>query len=458
MKIKEFLYFPFGVLILAICAGHAVSSTIKLDTDYRIRGMSYTNNDFDKTTSTDSVSFYGQRFSLSLTGDLKDGVEIGSKLTAIGVSGTTNTPVAVPYPNTSMTPYVEHAYLKITNFMDWPVSIIAGKQPLEYGRGLIVADNGIGYMAFRFMGNYDLTIPRIPYVLKETSLPLDGEIMTAKIEESLVPGFDHDLYGLLIGTKGEKIRYEFAFFEETDSGISDYYQGSNLFQTKSVIKDYYDFRIRREEEASTLEFEIAKQKGELHRIDGARINLEALAYVFYGQLNAEKTKLGKVSVHTEIAVFSGDDNPLLFDDDESFSPTFTRRYDGLERRGYGELFAATPYDAFFPMPKDSNYSGINVLNLGVNFSPVYAWLFGIEYYYFAASQGLEAYPKASGFERLYGAEYTLGVEMDLFVKFIHSKYVEAALHYARYTHPRFEVLWPKSDPASRYRFEISAKF
>jgi hypothetical protein len=105
------------------------------------------------------------------------------------------------------------------------------------------------------------------------------------------------------------------------------------------------------------------------------------------------------------------------------------------------LFAATPYDAFFTLPS-VDYSGLDTLNLGANFSPIYGWTLGVDYFLYAASKGPKGAPTASGFERLFGAEFTLGVELDLFVKYVYSKYIETRFSYSRYTPPKFEALWP----------------
>ncbi len=188
-----------------------------------------------------------------------------------------------------------------------------------------------------------------------------------------------------------------------------------------------------------------------------QVTLNGFGYVLFGELTGDKTKLGKVSAHALLAIATGDDNTLsLEDEDESFTPSLAKRYDGMERSGRGELFSASSFDSFFEIP--DSYSGIDTLNVGATFSPLYALTFGVDYFLYSASQGPRGAPPASGFERIFGAEFTLGIELDLSITFVHSKYLETKYSYNRYTPPKFETFWPVSDPATRHLLEIRTKF
>ena len=451
----------------------ATANTLDVETDYRIRGILYTNNDFDNNTSTDALAYYSQILHLTLTGKFNEGVEICTRISAVGVAGSTtvftgipgssSTVTTVPYPSTNFTPYIDYAYVKINNMADTPVTIIAGKQPLTYGNGLIISDNGTGINAFRIYGKYRLSLPVPKFNFKKGGdlfdyypLALETEFFTAKLADGLTPGYDHDLYGIVNRYDNDKYHFEVSFFEDADGSGTKYYKGLNAYDTNSIKKYFYDLYFTRKEDISNFRFEIAKENGTLQRSDGAQINLDGLGYNLYGELIGDKTKLGKVTAHAMIAFNTGDNNPPLFADDGSFNPSQTKRFDGLERSGYGELFAASPYDSTFALP--STYSGIDTLNVGVDFSPVYGWNLGLDYFYFAATEGPSGAPDASGFEKLYGANFSLGVEMDLYAKYSYSKYTEMRLSFARYTPPQFAVFWPHSDPAARYQFEISAKY
>jgi hypothetical protein len=67
-------------------------------------------------------------------------------------------------------------------------------------------------------------------------------------------------------------------------------------------------------------------------------------------------------------------------------------------------------------------------------------------------------PDASGLERLFNADFSLGEEMDLSVKFEYSKYCELRFSYARYTPPTYTAFWPTNDPAVRMQLEVGTHF
>lgn len=456
-----------ALLTTILCMATALnahSASLDVTTDYRLRSITYTNNDYDNTTSTDTPRFYSQDLRIGIQGNFVPGVEIGVKISAVGVAGSTTAyafaypgvigsshTITPPYPRTDFTPFIENAYIKLTNIGDYPIDLIFGKQPLTYGNGLIICDNGMGMNALRLIARPEIGIP-----FTRLRVPLTFDIFTAKTRDNFNPDTDHDLYGAVTGFSVKDNQCALGYFEERDFTGTKYYQGTNEFDTRGIVKQYVDFRIGNTRKISSFNFEIAQQGGYVTQPNGSQITLGGMGYVLGGELIGEKTKLGKVRTRAEIAVCSGDSDPLSFNDDNSFAPTYTRRWDGLEPVGYGKMFAASPGFSAVPIP--AAYSGIDTLSLGVAFTPVYAWTFGVDYYLYSASHGVPGAPEASGFERLYGAEFTLGVEMDLSVKFLHSKYVEGGFIYSRYTPPKFDVYWPKSEPATRYELEISAKF
>lgn len=441
-KMKLFI---LPAIAIFLAAPTLKAASLSIDADYVLRGVSYPNIDFDASTSSDSLHYYSQRLILSVTGKPAQGIEVGAKITSLGVVGSTSTIFSVPFPKTDFTPYIENAYIKAANFADIPLDITIGRQSITYGDGLIISDNGTGFNAIRIAGRY------------EKPIPFEAELFTAKIKENFTPDTDFDLYGAVGSASWRTLLWEIGYFEQKDFSGSKYRQGSLEADTRAIVKQFYDFRIGKKEKVASYQFEIAKQGGYVQKLDRSSIKLDGISYTAYGELIGEKTKLGKVIAHALLQVSSGDDNPTsLDDDDESFSPDFTRRYDGLERKGYGDLFAATPMGSFFTIP--SPYSGINTLSIGTGFSPLYAWTFEATYFLYSASQGPKGAPAASGFERLFGAEFAMGVELDLTVKYVHSKYTETKFTFSRYTPPRFEVYWPKNEPAARYQLEFSAKF
>ncbi|MCK9582305.1 MAG: alginate export family protein [Endomicrobiales bacterium] len=445
-KINIFSISLFFIIVFLFCAKLAVATTLNIDTEYRLRGVSYSETHFDQTASSVPLSYYSSRLKILIGATLPGNVEIGSEFCAIGVAGGgTKTVFAVPYQKTDFTPYVETVYLKIKNFNELPLDLTIGKQHLVFGDGLIISDDDRGFTALRVDGHF------------LAPLKWDGTLFTAKVSDNLKPDSDCDLLGLNINTLWREHLWELGYFEERDFSGSNYKRGLLATSTTEIIKNFIDFRIGKKEKLSNYQFELAKQSGYITKADGTKTDLDALGYVIRGELIGEKTKLGKVSAKALFSYATGnDDTNSLSSTDKAFTPDFTARYDGLERKGYGQLFGATAFDGFYTIP--ASFSGINTLSLGTDFSPVYALTFGVYYYLYSASQGPKGAPEASGFERLFNANYTLGVEMDLSMRYEYSKYCQFALSYARYTPPVFEALWPLSAPANRYQLEVIAKF
>ncbi|MCX5782030.1 MAG: hypothetical protein NT145_04925 [Elusimicrobia bacterium] len=441
------------ILFLLSISIPAFGSILSVETDYRLRGISYSSTEIFATTSTNtSLSYYSQRLMISLRGNFDQNIEIGSKLTSLGIVSTTNTVFLVPYPKTDFTPYVENAYVKFKNLGEKPVDLIIGKQSLCYGTGLIVCDNGTGFNTIRLTGHCDLALP----FFKSTILPINAEYFTAKVQETLNLSSDADVYGGLLKLEINKNLWEFGYFGEDDFSGTQYVRGSNIYNTKAIVKRFLDLRIGKKEDISEYQIEIAKQTGYVTRTDGVAINFDGMGYLFYGKLVNEKTRLGKVAARALISYASGNDDPYSFSDDKSFSPTYTKRYDGMERGGYGMIFGASPVESFFNIP--IGYSGINTLNIGTDISPIYNWTFCLDYFLFSASQAPKGSPEASGFEKFYGANFSLGSEVDLSLKFIHSKYSDIGFAYSIYSPPQASAYWPNPKTVNSLRFEASARF
>ncbi|MFC1501656.1 hypothetical protein ACFL58_04330 [Elusimicrobiota bacterium] len=448
MKILKLLC--LSLFFSSICS-ILYASSLSLETDYRLRGISYNNTEIN-TAATTPVSYYSQKLEIALKGNFEEkGIEIGSRIKALGVVGSSQTLFAVPCETTDFTPFIENAYLKINDLGDSPIDITVGKQPLIPGNGLIFFCEGVN--ALKFSGDFNIPMP-----FSKTRLPLTAEYFTAKLSESLAERSDSDLHGIIakLNSKNDTV-WEIGYFTESDFSGTEYVQGTNTYSTKAIVKNFLDFRVSKKiENISEYSIEFANQTGYVKDLNGSDINFNGFGYVLSGKLINKNSRLGKVVAKALLSYSTGDDDTLSYDDDESFSPTHTKKYDGLERYGYGTIMGATPSDAFFELP--SGYSGINTLLIGTDISPIYAWTIGIDFFLFSTSQGPKGAPQASGFERFYGAEYSLGSEMDFSLKFAHSKYTDFKVIFGSYEPPAASIFWPNSKNVTTYRFEVSSRF
>ncbi len=125
--------------------------------------------------------------------------------------------------------------------------------------------------------------------------------------------------------------------------------------------------------------------------------------------------------------------------------------------------------------KVNAYSGFGTFGFGLDFSPWFGWTFGAAGYYYSAATAYIAIPKRAGAAATSGSNspdvllnillgkgiserYSLGAELDLFVKYSFSKYVDFTLSYARYTPSAVDIVWPKRETCEQFLFETNCRF
>ncbi len=455
---KTFNYVVVGLclfIFLFLNSRNSTASTLVLETEVRLSGISYSNLDYDNKTSTDAVSFYYQRLRLGVGGKFQEGIEIMCRLQSLGVIGSTNTVLPSElnwaynngrdiYPDINGTPFIENLYFKIKNFLGYPADIIIGRQPFDIGDGLM-NDNTAGINAIRVKVNYPSNFT--------------ADIFTAKISEGFHPDSDFDVNGLNLSYNLTRDTITFVYLTEQDCSGNFYTQGSNSVLTSKIAKNFYKGIIHRSDEYGEYSAHYGMSNGEIIRKDGTgRIEIGGYSWGLEGYLKARNTRVGDVKAGLIWSMFSGDDDATsVNDNDESFTPSLAARRDGLDSVGYGRLFGASYNTTAIQLPE--GYSGINTIGLNFEFKPFYGWAFGIDYFLFSATEhNLKPQKEASGFERLLGAKYSLGAEMDLTVKYRYSKFLDVTFGYFRYTPPLNEVFWEKYEPLSKYILEFNAKF
>ncbi len=480
--------FFFLSLLITLHSSLFCASLLNLETEYQLRGLAYPNLDYDTSTSTDSRAYYTQRLRLTIKGNFSPGVEICTKLQSIGTVASTTTwqtfdwQKQYPYPNTNFVPFIENAYVKIIEPKGYPFSITIGRQPLEYGTGLIISDNGAGLNALKLTIDY----PKIPFGINEN---LRTEIFTAKIAENFFNSRDLDIQGIVFNLPIKGKNYEFSYIEQNDFTGTIYSQGPKTTSTEKIIKQFYDFRLHNSGKWGFYSAEYVLQKGEIITDDDTKIKLDGKAIVLQGRLIGEKTKLGKATGYGILAGTTGTEEVGTvpetgwYKTDHAFTPDFTKRFDGLNRYGWGKFFSASTFDSMWDVPKTdvgggnkvNAYSGFGTFGFGLDFSPWFGWTFGAAGYYYSAATAYIAIPKRAGAAATSGSNspdvllnillgkgiserYSLGAELDLFVKYSFSKYVDFTLSYARYTPSAVDIVWPKRETCEQFLFETNCRF
>lgn len=380
------VFFVFGLTSFCLTA------SLELGTEYRLRGLAYSNLDYLESTE-DRSNYYSQRLRINLIGSPIEDFVIITKLQAIGVAEG-STPSS-RYPNTDFSPFVENIYFKLNNFSDLPLNISVGRQPFFYGKGLIVSDDGLGFTGIKL--NY-----KLPWK------DITTEVFTAKASESQGTSGDHDLYGIVSTLPGRINTWHFSIFYEKNSSSATYVGGDLVSKDKKL---FLDLILDGKMEGAFYNTEIVVQRGSVDKVDPTLPDptYNSLSYLFEGGYLGYSDKLGQLEVKLTYGEGEGDQVGTT-DKIEAFNPTFGRRYDGLERVGYGEFFAASLYDVFQGL--NPGYTGLQIISLGGNIAPWAKTNINISYSQFKAN---EAPP---------GGAKNLGREMDFGIKYIYSKFVD----------------------------------
>lgn len=441
-----------------------MTMTLNIETDYRLRGLAYKNLDFNTDTSSDTIAYYTQRLRLGISGSFptaksNSNIEIYCRLQALGVVGgdfsilkpTLTWINELPYPNIQSMPFVENAYLKLINFDVYPVDIILGRQPLNYGTGLIIADNGIGYDALRLVVKY-------PEKFKT-------ELFTAKVSENFISKSDNDINALVVSGPYKTVNFDVGLFNFKDYSGSLYekFSSTDPFNTKSISKQFYDFHFSQKvEDDFGWDAGISLEKGSVITDADRNISIDAYYYYFSGYHTAKTPRYGIYTSKVTVAGASGDD-PSDDNRDGAFSPPFTKKFDGLERIGLGTLMAMSPYNSFMDIIR-KNYSGLGVFSIGVESSPFYSWALGVDVFMYSASKSKYpgAGPAPSNYEKwLLQQECSVGSEWDYSLKYTYSKYLGFVLSWNTFKPPdNFKLVWNTDKPKNNelILFETTWKF
>lgn len=102
---------------------------------------------------------FRQRIKFYLIGHLEDDIEMGARLQSSGVMNSTSSHIIYQGAKIdNLTPFFEHAYIKINRYYGYPVSITIGKIPLKWADGILVNDNQLGIPAILIEGDVPFDI------------------------------------------------------------------------------------------------------------------------------------------------------------------------------------------------------------------------------------------------------------------------------------------------------------
>ncbi len=371
------------------------AAVIDIGSEYRLRSVTLANPTYTSEApigsgKTIDQNYFSHRARVYLKGKFDPNIEVGTVIQAISIAGST-APFINRYPKEDLTPFIENAYIKANEIYDFPINLTLGRQPYQWGTGLLISDDGLGFDAIRLDAG--------PFWNISTHL------LTAKVKEQITLG-DRDLHlaGLSYDWGLNKIRAGYVI--EVDQTGSSYFNLSSTTSVSSekISREFIDFQLEgRLEKGAYYNAEYVIQRG-YARVPGKETTLSGSALTFEGGFDFIHPRYKRMILAFVFMQGSGDSSSTA-DGDEKFNPSFGHKFDGLERSGRGELFAGNPTTFFnedkviIPItvgssviatrPYNTTYSGIRTFGFKGSVQPWDYFIAGLEYYLYTAMEKSE---------------------------------------------------------------------
>jgi len=396
-------------LATLLCLLPAAASATKLDlsSEINIKASNYQHIMYGSDRNSQAVycenatlGFVIKDLRLEKTPDSK--MDVGVVLRSAGVGAASDT-VKVPQfqdginrlPNTNGTPFVKEAYVKIYRFMRPNITATIGRQTFTLGQGMTLSDDGLGMPGAKIEAQ-DLLLKRV------------------KAEAFFFRPFKDLRYYKVYGASvyypsNEGLWHIYHFWEKEDGSGSEL-----LYDTISKTKKFTGLRYFLNYNALDFDGELVLQRGQA-KTAGGTIDYAAHAFLIKGDWNQNLGFFGRSRVRLAYGRASG--NPSApAGTDKAFFPTFGRKYDGIERSGFGAIAGATLYDTIKTSSTLNGLpygvSGLNVINLGADL-PYKKLIISADFYRFKASQNISGGSLQIGSETDLKAVYKMGEDLQL---------------------------------------------
>ncbi len=449
-----------ALLASGLATAHAAS--LDVTASYKMKAVAYSNlnynmrdkNNHSFITNDARLGIAVRKIPLESRGGEDVTMDLGIVLRAIGVAGSTVsvvTPfdrVASYYPSSDLTPFIENAYLKVNRLWGYPWEATFGRQSYRLGGGLLLDDDGAGLTGASARGE-------LPW----WNMKVEGFIFNDRNPLNTSGSNSLDLAGLSVDLPGEGVWQLNQLFERDRSLQTVYgcsYAGNpqaNGCLVSKAVRSFTSLRYQISYGPMVFDGEAAMQKGYATPTGpspaGNHITYNGNAQVVRMKWKQSLYKTGQGIARVSLARGTGD-NPTTPTTDEAFFPSRGHRYNGLERVGFGELFAATAYDAFGGNYSTTTNSGLRngasgLRVIGVGFTPpAYKSItLDIDFYLYQA-------------ERISNGSSTLGSEWDFRLRYPIRDQLTIAATMAYFRAGKFTD--PGRSVARKASFEVSGRF
>ncbi len=449
------------IALLASGLSTAHAASLDVNASYKMKASAYSNLGYN-TNAKNSHSFIANDARLAIAArkiplESRAGedvsMDLGIVLRVIGVSGST-TSVAAPfdrvasyYPNADLTPFIENAYLRVHRLWGYAWEATFGRQSYRQGAGLLLDDDGAGLTGVSARGE-------LPW----WNIKVEGFIFNDRNPLNSAPN-SLDLLGLSVDLPGEGVWQLNQLIERDRSEQIVYgcnYAGNpqiNGCLASKAWRSFTGLRYQINYGPMVFDGEAAIERGQATPSglspSGNRIIYSGNAQVVRMKWKQRLFKTGEGIARASLARGSGD-NPATTTIDEAFFPSRGHRHNGLERAGFGELFAATAYDAFGGNYSTSTKSGLRngasgLVVVGVGYTPpAYKNLtLDIDFFLYQA-------------ERISSGSKTLGTEWDARLRYPIRDQLTLAASMSYFRAGKFTDAG--SSIARKYSFEVSGRF
>lgn len=452
---------PLAVAILMAAAGSAHAASLDVTASYRMKAAAYSNLHYN-VASKNNHSFIAndarlgvavRKIPLETRGGEESTMDLGIVLRAIGISGSTSSlaspfdRVASYYPNADLTPFIENAYVRTHRLWGYPWEATFGRQSYRLGGGLLLDDDGAG-----------LTGVSARAELPWWGMKAEGFIFNDRNPLQAGPN-SLDMAGASLDLPSEGV-WQLNQLIERDRATQLVYGCSytgnpqaNGCLVSKALRSFTSVRYQISYGPVVFDGEAAIQKG-YATPTGPVPAANHITYNGNAQVVRMKWKQALWRTSPGIARVSfargTGDNPGTPTTDEAFFPSRGHRHNGLERAGMGELFAATPYDAFGGNYSTSTQSGLRqgasgLVVFGVGYTPpAYKGLtLDLDFFLYQA-------------ERISSGPRTLGTEWDARVRYPIRDQLSVSATMAYFRAGQFTD--PGRSIARKYSFEVAGRF
>lgn len=382
-------------------------------------------------------------------------MDLGLVLHAIGVSGSTASAAspfsraALYYPRTDSTPFIENAYMRVRGLWSLPLEYTIGRQTFRLGSGLLLDDDGAGLTGATVRGE-------LPW----WGMKAEGFVFSDRNPLNTMAPNPLTLFGASLDLPSEGTWQLMQLFEKDGANQMVYgcsYAGNPDAGTgcrvSKALRSFTSARYQISYGPLVFDGEAAIQKG-VATPTGAlpapnHITYNGNAQVVRMKWKQRLYKSGEGIARVSVARGSGDQAGTATRD-EAFFPSRGRRHAGLERSGFGDFFAATPYDAYGGNYSSTTASGLpsgvsGIMVVGAGYTPPAYRGFTLDVDYFLF-QG----------ERVVGGSRTLGMEWDVRLRYpiMDQLSLSASMAYFK----AGKLIDPSRSVSRKYAFEMSGRF